>query len=330
MATFDQLSAEQRAIIELVLKQGQSYDQLADMLGTSASRVRELARDALADLSPVTAGPVDAEWRAQVADYLLGQQSGPESTATRGHLRRSEAARTWARSLLDSLEGLYADGLPSVPDGEREAPRLRPRGRRRRAARERPVPERPPRPPVSPATQARLRRRRILAAAGAAVVVLFAVLVFPIGLLTGDDDDGDGGGGRAQAQARVVGQIVLRPQDGEDGAGIAVIAERGERPQLIVQARLRPNRNREAYEVWLYNSGDDARSLGAQVTDRQGTYQGAGALPADYRRFRFIDISRERIDENRRHSGDSVLRGRLDEVQRPPAGGGQGTAPTAP
>ena len=33
MATFDQLSAEQRAIIELVLKQGQSYDELGDMLG---------------------------------------------------------------------------------------------------------------------------------------------------------------------------------------------------------------------------------------------------------------------------------------------------------
>ena len=52
MATFDQLSAEQRAIIELVLKQGQSYDELGDMLGMPTSRVRELARDALVRLSP--------------------------------------------------------------------------------------------------------------------------------------------------------------------------------------------------------------------------------------------------------------------------------------
>ena len=51
---------------------------------------------------------------------MLGQQAGPEATATRGHLRRSEAARSWTRSLLDSLEQLYADGdLPAIPDGER-------------------------------------------------------------------------------------------------------------------------------------------------------------------------------------------------------------------
>src|SRR5918999_5576726 len=55
MATLDQLSAEQRAIIELILQQSQSYDQLADSLGMPESRVRELARDALVRLAPLTA-----------------------------------------------------------------------------------------------------------------------------------------------------------------------------------------------------------------------------------------------------------------------------------
>ena len=51
---------------------------------------------------------------------MLGQQAGPEATATRGHLRRSEAARSWTRSLLDSLEQLYNNGdLPAIPEGER-------------------------------------------------------------------------------------------------------------------------------------------------------------------------------------------------------------------
>ena len=52
MATFDQLSAQQRAIIELVLQRGQSYDQLADKLGMPVGRVRELAREALTSWRP--------------------------------------------------------------------------------------------------------------------------------------------------------------------------------------------------------------------------------------------------------------------------------------
>ena len=93
MATFDQLPAEQKAILELVLQRHQSYDDLASMLGMPTPRVRQLAREALTDLSPRSASRVDMDWRGQVADYLLGQQTGPEGTATRGHLKRSEPAR---------------------------------------------------------------------------------------------------------------------------------------------------------------------------------------------------------------------------------------------
>ncbi len=156
MATFDQLSAEQRAIIELVLKQGQSYDELGDMLGLPTSRVRSMAREALQRLSPVSAAAVDDGWRGQLADYLLNQQEGPEATATRGHLRRSEAARGWARSIVDSLEQFYEngnapvipepeaggdgdEGAPSPPErrerSEGAAPAPAPRSRPRRAAR---------------------------------------------------------------------------------------------------------------------------------------------------------------------------------------------------
>ena len=88
------------------------------MLGMPEARVRELARDALLELAPLSGRGVEEDWRGQLADYVLGQQSGPEATATRGHLRRSEAARTWARSLMDSLEQLYATArCPRSPRG---------------------------------------------------------------------------------------------------------------------------------------------------------------------------------------------------------------------
>src|SRR5436190_7179708 len=140
MATFDKLSAEQRAIIELVLQRGKSYAELSDLLAMPETRVRELARDALVSLSPVSAKRVEDDWRGQLADYVLGQQTGPESTATRGHLRRSEAARTWARSLLDSLDTLSEAGMPQVPAAKRATRERRPRRPEREEPAARPAP----------------------------------------------------------------------------------------------------------------------------------------------------------------------------------------------
>jgi hypothetical protein len=315
MATFDQLSAEQRAIVELILQRGKRYDELADMLAMPNGRVRELARDALVALAPVTARGVDDEWQAQIADYVLGQQSGPEATATRGHLRRSESARSWARSLLDSLDTLYEQEIPTIPDGDRGAAReRRPRRRRERPARE----ERAPARELSPAAQQAIRRRRVLAGAGAlGALLLVVIFLWPIGVLTGGSDNN-----KSASQANTL------PTAGKGvPAGVAIVAERAGKRQVIVQAAsLPPNKNREAYEVWLYNSPKDAESLGAQVTDSRGTFQGAGPLPADYARFQFIDVSREPIDQNKAHSGQSVLRGKLGKLKTAASGQKKGQA----
>ena len=165
MATFDKLSAEQRAIIELVLQRGKSYAELSDLLAMPETRVRELARDALVSLSPVSAKRVEEDWRGQLGDYVLGQQTGPESTATRGHLRRSEGARIWAGSLLDSLDTLYEGDLPTIPDGDEgrtpraraAAPRSAGGGGRPRCPRGRALPRGPER--RAPASPARWRAR---------------------------------------------------------------------------------------------------------------------------------------------------------------------------
>src|SRR4051794_360341 len=207
MATLDQLPAEQRAIVELVVQRGRSYEALADVLQVPAERVRELARDALTELSPRTAARVDSEWRGKVADYLLGQQPSPDQRATRDYLKRSESARAWALSLLDSLDPLYPNGAaPAVPEGgsavsEAEAKpetgavtaedRIRERARKEAPAveaeedeKEAEEPEeeaegkpkaeaKPKRAParLSPEAQSALRRRRVIGA-----VAGFAVL----------------------------------------------------------------------------------------------------------------------------------------------------------
>lgn len=359
MATLDQLSADKRAILELVLQRGQSYEDIADMLGMPAARVREHARDALVSLAPRTADRVDSDWQGQLADYVLGQQSGPESKATRSHLKRSEPARAWALSMLDSLGDLYENGAePEIPSAEpagrrsrrsetaaaampsaaKPERRTKPAAERPRRREPEPKRERPRAAPagaLSPEAERVVRRRRVLGAAagliGLVAVVLFALLVWPFG---GDDEApepaADTAGSTPAAETQVLGQIELEPQGGERGGGIAYIAQQGDQRQLIVQARLEPSTENAAYEVWLYNSDEDAQSIGAQFTDEQGLFVGAGILPEDFERYEFIDVSREEMDQNPEHSGESVLRGQIAGGEPAPEAGGAAPPGTEP
>jgi len=316
MATFDQLTPEKRAIVELVLQQGKTYPELAEMLGMPEPRVRELARDALVELAPVSVRGVENDWRGQLADYVLGQQSGPEATATKGHLRRSEAARSWARSLLDSLEQLYPNGsVPAIPEGERGRGARRPAPAAATAS----ASGESTAAPRGLSTADPIARRRLLAGAGvAALVVLLAVLLWPIGVLTGDDDDSSGTASNNDAQPAAQ-TPTDQGQPAADGpAGVAVVVDRNGKKQLLVQAaQLAPSGENEGYYVWLYNSPDDAVSLGGQVTDQQGNYQAIGDFPANYAKYKFIDVTKQAIGNstNVKHSGESALRGPMPKIQ---------------
>src|SRR5215212_4871736 len=304
MATFDQLSDEQRAIVELVLQQGKSYAQLAQMLDMPEARVRERARDALVDLAPVSARGVEEDWRGQLADYVLGQQDGPEATATRGHLRRPEAARSWTRSLLDSLEQLDRNGdVPAIPEPDRSS--------RRAAGSDRPAGEPAAATRLGPSALGDVQRRRLLAAAGAIVLILLIVLVWPIGLVTGGDDSKDGG---SKAKASTPINTKVR--------GAAVIAKQKGKTQILVQAQgLTPSTQTTAYQVWLYNSSSSRKSLGATTTDTSGRLQVVGTLPADYTKWKYIDVTSVTVTGtgNKRSvkNGASVLRGRLQLADKP-------------
>jgi hypothetical protein len=165
------------------------------------------------------------------------------------------------------------------------------------------------------------RRRRLLAAGGAlALVALVAVLLWPVGVLTGGDDGGDDGGGDQAAATGTpteLGQVVLRPPAGAPSGptGRAIIWGQGpDRAVQLVARKLEPSTKEFAYQVWVYNDRGDAKSLGAQVTDKNGNFQGAGVLPEDFEDFKYIDLSREPIGEDGGHSGKSVLRGTIPEL----------------
>src|SRR2546423_1818862 len=116
MTEIDDLAADQRAVLQLLLKQGQTYEDLSGLLKIDAAAVRARAHAALDALGPDAGRRLAPERRAEVSDYLLGQQSAAAREATRDHLAASAAARAWARVVASALRPLATEPLPEIPD----------------------------------------------------------------------------------------------------------------------------------------------------------------------------------------------------------------------
>ena len=106
MTVLDRLAPDQRAVVGLVLQQGRSYQEIADLLGISRSAVRARAHAGLAALAPAGA-EVPADEAAQLADFLLGQQDAERARGDARADRRSLATRgrgrpAWASACASS------------------------------------------------------------------------------------------------------------------------------------------------------------------------------------------------------------------------------------
>ena len=133
MASLDSLPRDQRAVLQLVLQRGRSYDEIAKLLSIDRAGVRERALAAFDALGPQTRVP--AERRALITDYLLGQLPPRVADDTRATARRVGRASAPGRaSLASELAPLAAKPLPEIPADGATAPSPR------RAA----TPERPP------------------------------------------------------------------------------------------------------------------------------------------------------------------------------------------
>src|SRR3954468_13217333 len=115
MSGIDDLAPDQRAVLQLLLKQGKAYVELAALLRIEPSAVRERAIAALDELGPREGVPLAPERRAEIADYLLGQQSASERQNTREMLEGSAAGRAWARVVAGELRPIAGDALPEIP-----------------------------------------------------------------------------------------------------------------------------------------------------------------------------------------------------------------------
>jgi hypothetical protein len=119
MSRIETLPPDQRAVLQLLLRQGKPFRDLSGVLEIPEDEVRRRAHGALDALGPDETEALEPDRRAEIADFLLGQQDDPARERTRAFLEGSPAGRAWARVVADQLRALTSEGLPEIPDGRR-------------------------------------------------------------------------------------------------------------------------------------------------------------------------------------------------------------------
>lgn len=340
MATLDSLPADQRAVIQMVLQQGRTYDDIAAMLSIDRAGVRQRALDAFDALGPENSIP--APQRALLTDYLLGQLPGPVADQVRDGIADSPAQRAWLRVVASEVGPLATAPLPPIP-----ASGSSPRTRRNEPAL--PVPAAPAAAPDRPSApeadrlaagtgtsrQADLggssrRGGAILLGVGAAVLIAAVVVVLVLTLgggsskpqrvaSTGSTSQSSAPTtsttGTSTTKAKFVTQVNLNSPAGvKNRAGVAqVISEGTTLGVLLVAQHVPANSKRNAYALWLYNSNSDSKLVGF-VNTRVGTsgrLETEGALPTNMSHYKHMLVTLE-TQQKPKSPGPIVLEGNIN------------------
>ena len=321
MGRIDELKPDQRAALQLLLKQGRSYDEIASMLRIEVRAVRERARAALDALGPEDVEDLALEDQDDVADYLLGQQSASRRAATRELLERSGPARAWARTVAAELRPLAGDTLPDIPAEQAEQFEAFEALEAREQHRER-------------AEQSSKVGGAILL--GAIALLLVAGILALTGAFGGDDDEDSAGGGETQTQAttgtgttpagnqQVLGQANLTAPGGGGGnnapTGVGIITRAGRGYAIGVQVQnVKAAPRGQFYGVWLVGPNGNRFAGFPPAVGENGLLEAADEVTWDPTRYREIRITRESQEKPTR-PGESVVTGR---IQLAPSGGGQ-------
>jgi hypothetical protein len=295
-----------------LLERVRTYDEIAGALGTDRATARRSVAEAIdATMTDREALAPPVRLRAQIIDYLLGEQTPSERERTRSALDRSAIDRAWANEVRFSLALVMRAALPAIPDPATE------RGPGRAGHDPAPAARGGP-PPLQLAgahvdaggrvldRRIYLRRRATagliltITGAGAAVIVLSITQSSP----SASDRTGAGTTVRATLQ-----RVRLAPSAAQPRAsGLAAVVRHGSSRLLLLQGRgLAPNHG-DYYAVWLYNSQADAELLGlvSPAVGPGGTFSSDTTLPADTARFHALLVTHERGPSPRR-PGPQIL-----------------------
>jgi hypothetical protein len=308
MASLDTLSDLQRATLQLLLKQGKSYDEIAALLKTDSSAIQSRAHDAVAALGP-TKPDIGDDRRREIADYLLGQQAASRRAATREYLEDSADGRSWSRVVAGALRPMAGDDLPEIPAEPAEVDEAF-EALDKRAARQEEVQR-----------GSQLGTMIIFGALGLAVAI---VLIIVLGVFDGGDEPNARTTTTTRTarttpteRPRVVLQGKLAPPRGSqsNASGETAIINyktANEFKLLIAATGLRVAPDGSAYAVWLYNSPAQLLFVGfpkATVNDA-GKLEVVADLTPQTPTFQQVLVTLERVSKPVK-PGRIVLSGKI-------------------
>ncbi len=325
------LKQDERALLQLVCERGQSYEDLAGLLGISEREVRAKARGALGEL-----GGADPDSEVGLTDYLLGQADPIGRADAVRYLQQEPEARELAETIVTKLQAIApAAELPKLPE---------PKGRRRKAAgptaakaADRGLPD-SPRPAAARASSGggqASRQTRLIAALGlGGLIVLFAILA-----IAGVFDGGGNGDAAAADPAEAQRDITPVPLSAQDGSGVGGLAEFGlANDQLFVDLQLDgldPDIGRnKAYVLWMMLNRNAGYPVTLIAPGPNGSVNDRFTIPAPVAvvvggTAQFVEVSESPADELQKvinaavqdgapvvpFAGTSLARGRIPAAQ---------------
>ncbi len=327
MSRLDDLPPDQQATLSLLLSQRKSYAEVAALLGISEQAVHDRAQAALAVLAPGKARELTAERRAEVGDYLLGQQgSVAERLASRTYLEGSADARAWAHAVSAEILPLSAAPLPEIPNG----PTAPAAAAGVTPAESQPVDSQPPPSPAGRPGWARGQHGQPSSRLGGAVLlggIVVAVIVAVV-LIAGS------GGGSSHSKTTPTSSAsattgssattatstsggptedqrltLTSPDPASKAAGVVeILSESGKHAFYLAAEHLPPSHG-FFYAVWLYNSPSSHEALSkSPPVGSNGRLQGGALLPSNAGNFHTMLLTRE-TSERPTHPGPVVLSG---------------------
>src|SRR3954471_4910590 len=322
MSRLDALPADQKSVLQLLLRQGKGYDDLSGLLRLDADEVRSRAYDALDTLGP-GAGGLDAERRHEIADWLLGQRDPEEPAATRAFVDGSTAGRVWAHGVARELEPLAGDRLPELP-AEAVATTVTPAPAAAHEIDDEADDAPTPFAPAATASPRVSRRGGALLIGGALAAIAIAVVLVIV--LGGDDNKPSSTATQAanttstQAQPKVRAQVNLTAPKGapvKKAVAIVQFVELNGQEAINAATQGLPNSKKVVYGLWFYNSRSQAKLIGGfDQTDNKGHLVLQGQLPKGVAIASYKDlvITREKPSTNPTSPGTIYLRGSIQNA----------------
>jgi hypothetical protein len=351
MSSLDNLPPDQRAVLQMVLQRGRSYDDIANLLSIERAAVRQRALDGFDAIAP--AAVIPGPERALVTDYLLQQLPEKVSEQVYAYLQASAADREWALAVAAKIEPLASRALPEIPVGaplgaddgpdgglEQDSdPPADDAGPGREsdeqvdATTEAVVTDASVGASVAQPRQGPPSSRRggtILLAAVAAVIVI-AVLVGVISSSGSSHHKSTASVTRTtqtvpsstspstttanDVSNPLVQLNLVSPTGAKDTVGIAQVIREGNVVGVAIDADgVPPNTTHNAYAVWLYNSPSSHKFVGfvPNLVGKDGKLATEGQLPAGAARFHKILITLE-TESKPTSPGEVVLSGPFRE-----------------